>query len=260
MPGFESFSLAVILWIALAVLLAGYLQGALGFGFPFVATPMVAMVIDMRTAVITILLPTLATTVVTLVTSGPLGPVLKRFWMMPVYSILGALIGTWLFVAVPAAPYQLLLALIIIAYLNLDRIARGNWPLIRRHERAFGPLAGAAAGVFEGTANVAAPPLIIYYLALGLAPAMLVQALQICFMVGKATQFTVLTMYGGVTAAQWLATLPLIAIAVAAGFAGSRIRNRIDAQAFRVWVKRALLVIALALLAQYAYQQLARIF
>ena len=260
MPGFESFSLAVILWIALAVLLAGYLQGALGFGFPFVATPMVAMVIDMRTAVITILLPTLATTVVTLVTSGPLGPVLKRFWMMPVYSILGALIGTWLFVAVPAAPYQLLLALIIIAYLNLDRIARGNWPLIRRHERAFGPLAGAAAGVFEGTANVAAPPLIIYYLALGLAPAMLVQALQICFMVGKATQFTVLTMYGGVTAAQWLATLPLIAIAVAAGFAGSRIRNRIDAQAFRVWVKRALLVIALALLAQYAYQQLAHIF
>ncbi|TSA40409.1 MAG: sulfite exporter TauE/SafE family protein [Betaproteobacteria bacterium] len=257
MPGFESFSLAVILWIALAVLLAGYLQGARGFCFPFVATPMVAMVIDMRTAVITILLPTLATTIVTLFTSGPLGPVLKRFWMMPVYSILGALIGTWLFVAVPAAPYQLLLALIIIAYLNLDRIARGNWPLIRRHERAFGPLAGAAAGVFEGTANVAAPPLIIYYLALGLAPAMLVQALQICFMVGKATQFTVLTMYGGVTAAQWLATLPLIAIAVAAGFAGSRIRNRIDAQAFRVWVKRALLVIALALLAQYAYQQLA---
>jgi uncharacterized membrane protein YfcA len=260
MPGFESFSLAVMLWIALAVLLAGYLQGALGFGFPFVATPMVAMVIDMRTAVITILLPTLATTVVTLFTSGPLGPVLARFWMMPVYSILGALVGTWLFVAVPAAPYQLLLALIIIVYLNLDRIARGNWPLIRRHERAFGPLAGAAAGVFEGTANVAAPPLIIYYLALGLAPAILVQALQICFMVGKATQFTVLTVYGGVTAAQWLATLPLIAVAVAAGFAGSRIRDRIDAQAFRVWVKRALLVIALALLAQYAYQQLARIF
>jgi uncharacterized membrane protein YfcA len=259
MPGFESFSLAVMLWIALAVLLAGYLQGALGFGFPFVATPMVAMVIDMRTAVITILLPTLATTVVTLATSGPLGPVLKRFWMMPVYAILGALAGTWLFVAMPAAPYQLLLALIIIVYLNLDRIARGNWPLIRRHERAFGPLAGAAAGLFEGTANVAAPPLIIYYLALGLAPAMLVQALQICFMVGKATQFTVLTVYGGVTAAQWLGTLPLIAIGVAAGFAGSRIRNRIDAQVFRVWVKRALLVIALALLAQYAYQQLARV-
>ena len=247
-----------MLWIAAAVVLAGFIQGALGFGFPFIATPMLAMVTDMRTAVITLLLPTLATTVVTLATSGPLGPVLARFWMMPIYASLGALAGTWLFVAAPGAPYQLLLALIIIVYLNLDRIARGNWPLIRRHERAFGPLAGAAAGVFEGTANVAAPPLIIYYLALGLAPALLVQALQICFMVGKTTQFTVLTVYGGVTAAQWLATLPLIVVAVAASFGGVRVRSRIDAESFRIWVKRSLLVIALVLFAQYAYQQFAR--
>ena len=254
MPGFELFSLGIVLWLVAVVLLAGFIQGALGFGFPFVATPMVAMVVDMRTAIITILLPTLATVVITLVTSGPLGPVLKRFWMMPVYATLGALAGTWLFVAAPDAPYQLLLALIIIVYLNLDRIARGNWPLIRRHERAFGPLAGAAAGIFEGTANVAAPPLIIFYLALGLAPAMLVQALNICFLVGKSAQFAVLTARGGVTAAQWLATLPFVLISVAAFFAGARVRNRIDAPTFHVWVKRALLVIALVLFAQYAYQ------
>jgi len=237
-----------------AVLLAGFIQGALGFGFPFVATPMVAMVVDMRTAIITVLLPTFASVVITLVTSGPLGPVLKRFWMMPVYATLGALAGTWLFVAAPDAPYQLLLALIIIVYLNLDRIARGEWPLILRHERAFGSLAGAAAGLFEGTANVAVPPLIIYYLALGLSPAMMVQAMQLCFMVGKATQFSVLTLHGGVTAAQWLATLPLCVIAIAAGVGGARLRGRIDAAMFRKWVKRALWVIAFALLAQYAYQ------
>ena len=254
MPGFESFPLAVVLWIAIAVVLAGFIQGALGFGFPFVATPMIAMVTDMRAAIITVLLPTLATTVVTLFTSGPLRPVMARFWMMPVYAFLGALAGTGVFIAAPHAPYQLLLALIIIVYLNLDRIARGNWPLIRRHERAFGPLAGAAAGLFEGTANIAAPPLIIYYLALGLTPAMLVQALQICFMVGKTTQFTVLTVYGGVTVAQWLATLPLIAVAVAASFGGVRVRSHIAAETFRLWVKRALFLIALLLIAQHAYR------
>ncbi len=257
MPGFESFPLVAILWIFAVIALAGVIQGALGFGFPFIATPLVAMFADMRTAVVVILLPTLATTVVTLVTSGPLGPVLARFWRMPIYAFCGALAGTWLFISAPDAPYQLLLALIIVVYLNLDRIARGNWPLIRRHEQAFAPLAGAAAGLFEGTANVAAPPLIIYYLALGLAPALLVQALQICFMVGKATQFTVLTLHGGVTAAQWLATLPLVAVAVTTSYGGTRVRNRIDAETFRVWVKRALLVIALVLLVQYAYQQIA---
>ena len=250
----ESLPLAVILWLVLAVVLAGFIQGALGFGFPFIATPVVAMAVDMRTAVIIVLVPTLATVVVTLVTSGPLGPVMKRFWMMPVYATAGALAGTWLFVAAPDAPYQLLLALVIVVYLNLDRITRGEWPLIKRHERAFGPLVGTLAGLFEGTANVAAPPLIIYYLALGLGPALMVQAMQICFLVGKTSQFAVLTLHGGVTAAQWVATLPLTVVAVAAGFAGVRVRNRIDAVRFRHWVKRALALIAIALIAQYVYR------
>lgn len=254
MTTIESLPIAVILWLLLAVVLSGFIQGALGFGFPFIATPMVAMVVDMRTAIIIVLLPTLASVLITLVTSGPLGPVLKRFWMMPVYATLGALAGTLLFVAAPDAPYQLLLALIIVVYLNLDRITRGEWPLIKRHERAFGPLVGAAAGLFEGTANVAAPPLIIYFLALGLTPAMMVQAMQLCFMVGKTTQFTVLTLHGGVSPAQWLATLPLCVIAVAAGFGGARMRDRIDAAMFRRWVKRALAIIATALLAQYIYR------
>ncbi len=253
MFGFESITPGVIFWIVLAVTLAGFIQGTLGFGFPFIATPMVAMVADMRTAVITILLPTLATTIVTLFTCGPLKPVLQRFWMMPLYAFCGALAGTWIFVAAPTFPYQLLLAAIILVYLNLDRIAHGEWPLLRRHERAFAPFAGAAAGLFEGTANVAAPPLIIYYLALGLTPAMLVPALQICFMIGKTTQFGVLTLHGGVGMAQWAATLPLVAFAIAGVFGGTRIRSRIDAATYRVWVKRALLGIALALLLQYGW-------
>ena len=253
MTAIESLPLAVILWLVLAVVIAGFIQGALGFGFPFIATPMVAMMVDMRTAIIIVLLPTLASVVITLVTSGPLGEVMKRFWMMPVYATFGALAGTWLFVAAPDAPYQLLLALIIVIYLNLDRITQGDWPLLKRHERAFGPLAGVAAGLFEGTANVAAPPLIIYYLALGLSPVMMVQAMQLCFLVGKAAQFTVLTLHGGVSSAQWLATLPLCVIAVAAGFGGARVRGRIDATMFRKWVKRALALIAFALLAKYGY-------
>ncbi len=257
MAGYEAFPLAMLLWVVAAIALAGLLHGALGFGFPFVATPLVAMASDMRTAVITVLLPTLAVTFVTMATSAPLRPVLTRFWMMPLYAILGAFIGTWIFVATPDAPYSLLLALLIIGYLNFDRLARGNWPLVRRHERAFAPLAGIAGGIFEGTVNVAAPPLIIFYLALGLAPATLVQALCICFMVGKATQFAVLSTRGGVGASQWVATLPFALVGVATFFAGLSVRNRIDAQAFRRWVKRALLAIALVLLAQYAYQQVA---
>jgi uncharacterized membrane protein YfcA len=255
MMPFESFSAGLLAWIACVMLVSGLIQGSLGFGFPFIATPLVAMVSDMRTAIVVVLLPTLATICVALFTSGPLRVTLARFWMMPLYMIVGSAAGTWLFVSAPDAPYSFLLALLTLTYLGFDRLGRTEWPIVRRHERAFAPLAGVTAGFFEGTANVAAPPLIIFYLALGLAPAALVQALNICFLVGKTTQLTVLATRGGVGAAEWLATLPFVVIGVAGSYAGVRIRNRIDAQTFRIWVKRALFVIALVLVAQYAYSR-----
>lgn len=253
----ESLSLALLAWVAGVILIAGLLQGALGFGFPFVATPLIALVTDMRTAVVAVLLPTLATICVALFSSGPLTATLARFWAMPLYAMVGAAAGTWVFVSAPEAPYTLVLALLTLFYLSLDYLGRADWPVVRRHERAFAPLSGLMSGIFEGTANVAAPPLIIYYLALGLAPVMLVQALNICFLVGKTTQLSILATRGGVGLDEWLATLPLVAIGVAGSLVGVRIRNRIDAAVFRAWVKRALLVIALGLIAQYGYSRFA---
>jgi uncharacterized membrane protein YfcA len=253
----ESLSLALLAWVAAVILIAGFLQGALGFGFPFVATPLIALVTDMRTAVVAVLLPTLATICVALFSSGPLAATLARFWAMPLYAMLGAAAGTWVFVSAPEAPYSLLLAVLTLFYLGFDYLGRADWPVVRRHERAFAPLSGLTSGIFEGTANVAAPPLIIYYLALGLTPVMLVQALNICFLVGKTTQLSVLATRGGVGLDEWLATLPLVAVGVAGSLVGVRIRNRIDAVVFRGWVKRALLVIALGLIAQYVYSRFA---
>ena len=250
---FDTLAVGLLAWVACVVLIAGLLQGALGFGFPFVATPLIALMSDMRTAIVLVLLPTLATICVALFTSGPLRATLARFWMMPLYMILGSAAGTWVFVSAPDAPYTLVLALLTLFYLSLDRLGRAEWAVVKRNERAFAPLSGISAGIFEGTANVAAPPLIILYLSLSLTPTMLVQALNICFLAGKTTQFTVLTLRGGVGMDEWLATLPLVAIGVAGSFAGVRIRNRIDAATFRLWVKRALFAIALVLLGQYVY-------
>jgi uncharacterized membrane protein YfcA len=253
----EVFSTGLALWIAAVMLIAGLVQGTLGFGFPFIATPLIALASDMRTAIVVVLLPTLATGLVALSASGPLKATLARFWMMPLYQVIGAAAGTWLFVSAPDLPYLLVLALMTLVYLNLDRLGRANWPIVMRHERRFAPLSGVVSGMFEGTANVAAPPLIIFYLALGLTPAMMVQAMNLSFFVGKTTQFAVMTAGGGVTAAQWLATLPFVVLGMAASFTGVRLRDRIDAPTYRTWVKRALFVISIALLAQYAYSLLA---
>src|SRR5436190_21780378 len=164
MFGFETLTLALIAWIAVVMLVAGFAQGSLGLGFPTLATPLIALATDIRTAVIFVLLPCLATVITSAARSGRFRQSLAEFWMMPLYAFAGALIGTRLFIEFPGFPYALLLAGVILVYLNLDRLGTGESPRMRRHQRAFGALFGVLAGVSEGTANVAAPPLIIYYL------------------------------------------------------------------------------------------------
>jgi uncharacterized membrane protein YfcA len=253
MPGFETLTLALIAWIAIVMLGAGLVQGALGLGFPTLATPLIALVTDIRTAVILVLLPCLATVITSAARSGRFRQTLAEFWTMPVCAFAGAIVGTQLFIAFPGFPYALLLAGIILVYLNLDRLGTGESQRMRRHSRAFGVLFGFLAGVSEGTANVAAPPLIIYYLGIGLAPSTMVQAMNICFITGKATQFATLATSGGVPIVQWAATLPFAVLGSAGAWYGVRIRNRIDAVTYRRWVRGALYAIAGLLIGEYVY-------
>lgn len=253
MPGFESLSPALILWVIAVIALAGLIHGALGLGFPIVATPLIALVADLRTAIILILLPCMAAVLASILKGQGLRAVLAEFWPMPIYMFVGALIGTRMFIAYPEAPFPLLLAILVLFYLNLDRLGKTDWAAIKKHRRLAGAVSGIIAGAFEGSTNAAAPPLIIYFLALGLSPSAMVQALNICFITGKTTQFVTLATVGGVAVTQWLVTLPLAMIAAGTVLAGIRIRGRVDAITYRGWLKKALFVIALLLLAQYAY-------
>lgn len=252
LPGFETLTYALIAWIALVMLVSGVVQGALGLGFPTLATPLIALVTDIRTAVLLVLLPCIATILIALFRSGSVGTALSKFWMMPLYMIVGAAIGTRLFIAFPAFPYALLLAAMILVYLNLDRVG-GERPSVRRHSGPFGLVAGITAGLTEGTANVASPALIVYYLAIGVQPTLFVQALNMCFLVGKSTQFATLASAGGVSATQWAMTLPFAVVAGAGAWYGVRVRGRIDAASYRWWVRTALFAIAAILIAQYLY-------
>jgi uncharacterized membrane protein YfcA len=253
MPGFESLSIAVLMWIALVLAFAGVVQGALGLGFPMVATPLIAAVSDMRTAVVLVLIPCIAATVINVILSGQFLPTLKKFWFMPLCMIAGAFIGARLFVAFPAFPYAMLLAGVILAYLYLDRIGRAEWALVQQYPVACGVFFGFIAGLSEGTANIAAPMLVMYLFSLGVDRTTFVQVLNLCFSVGKPTQLVVLTTEGGVTWLQWAMTLPFAAIVAATTVAGINIRSRIDTASYRRWLLNVLFVIAIALLIQHAY-------
>lgn len=256
MPGFESLSPWLVAYVALVIAVAGWVQGALGLGFPMIATPLIAAASNMQFAVVMVLLPCVATIIVSIVRSPGSLDMLRRFWWMSLVALAGAAVGARLFVLYPQFPYALLLAGVILFYLNLERLGLAHWPLMERHDKAFGLGFGLLAGISETTANIAAPPLVIYYLGIALPPLLLVPAMNISFLVGKTTQFATLAPSGIATAELWLWTLPLAVVATVTSWLGTRVRSRIDGPTYRVWMRRMLLTMALILLVQVAWRYL----
>src|SRR6185503_14108371 len=245
-------SLEVLIFLALVCLLAGWVHGALGFGFPLVATPLAALMIDMKSA-ITLLAPvTLVLVILSALRGGRLGDLVRRFWFMPVGIALGAWLGTRLLLAVPPEPFMLVLALVLLVYLNLDRLGHGESAAVQRLRAPLGFLFAFVAGVCEAIANVAGPILFVYFMLLGAAPSQVVQTLNMCFTVGKGSQVATLAAAGALSAATWAAVAGLTVPAVAALAAGMRVRDRIDAQTYRSWLRKALWVMVVLLLLQFS--------
>jgi uncharacterized protein len=247
----------VIAFVALACLLSGFAHGALGFGFPMVATPIVALAIDIKSAIALLAPITLVLTVISAFRGVGLGSIVREFWFLPLATALGAWLGTRILLAMPPEPFLLVLAAVILLYLNMDRVGRGRSVLVQRFRVPFGMALGLLAGICEAVANVAGPILLIYFMLLGLAPLQIVQTLNLCFSLGKGAQTATWALSGEMGARTWLVVGALVIPSVAALLAGMRVRNRIDATTYRRWLRGALWVMALLLLAQFSTRALA---
>jgi uncharacterized membrane protein YfcA len=238
-------------FVALACLVSGFAHGALGFGFPIVATPLVALVIDVKSAIGLIAPITLVLVIISAIRGGSVVAIARRFWYLPPMLIVGSWLGTLLLLAAPPEPFLLVLALVMVVYLNLDRLGHGSSPLVQRYEVPVGMALGFLAGIFESIANVAGPMLLIYFLLLGLGAAQMVQTLNLCFTVGKGTQVITWVAAGAMSPAAWAAVACLVIPSVVALFVGMRLRDRIDAATYRAWLRKALWVMTALLVGQF---------
>ncbi|MDQ2695452.1 MAG: TSUP family transporter [Pseudomonadota bacterium] len=244
---------ASLLLALAAVALAGLVHGTLGIGFPMVATPLIALGTDVRTAILLTLAPTLAVNILSILRGGRWRESLGRHWPVAVFVLIGSVAGTRLLIGVDPAPFKLLLAAMIGVYLATSAHPRQEWwGWIGRCRRLAAAGFGLAAGLLAGVVNVAVPVLIIYFSELQLAPLALVQILNLCFMAGKIAQAGTFALTGHLSAAILLWSLPLAAMAVAALWAGMALRQRVDAGTYRRWLRRGLLVIAGLLVLQFA--------
>ena len=229
MPLLNELTYALIVWAFVAVLSAGLVHGTLGLGFPLVATPLLALAFDVRTAIIATLLPTVAVNIASVLRGGRWSESVGLFWPLAVWAVVGSLVGTQVLILSDPAPFKLLLAALVLLYLATARFGNLSMRWAEEHKNLSMFVFGMLAGLAAGTTNVMVPILIIYTLELRLAPTVMVQTFNLCFLAGKLAQIAVFGVSGWLTLDLVLTTLPLAFVALLALYAGIAVRDKTPA-------------------------------
>jgi uncharacterized membrane protein YfcA len=248
------FAPAMIVAFVAIIILGAVAHGAIGFGFPLISTPLVALLIDVKTAVLITLVPNIAVNVVSILRGGNWRASIGKHWAMPVWVVLGTVVGTHILLVAPPELLQILLAAMIVVFLSQDKIRRLDWTWITRRPGISGAVFGVVAGLFSGAVNVAAPPLVIYFMMQGLPAVAMTQILNLCFMAGKTIQAATLSLAGPGGLRLFTASLPLTVLAIAALFVGIRLQQRMGPAVYLKILRVTLIAFVILLLGQAAIE------
>lgn len=102
---------------SLIIFISSLVHGSIGFGFPMIATPLLAMVTDMKTAILYIAIPTLLINLISIYSEGNFLQAVKRFYPLALMGMIGSAIGTQILIYSGTDFFKLLLALSIFLYL-----------------------------------------------------------------------------------------------------------------------------------------------
>jgi len=233
--------------VVLILVLAAFVHGAFGFGFPLIATPLLVLGLEPRTAILVTLVPTICINLVSIAGESHWRDALRRFWPIPVFTMAGSILGTRMLLAVDPEPLRALLALVLVAYLVADRFIGSSGP--ERKVPKWGLVVlGLGMGLMAGVVNVFAPIVVVFALYTRMDPLLMVAAFNLSFVTSKTGQLTTFYANGAVdpailTLSLW--ALPPVTLSL---WVGIRLRKRIDPQAYKGLLRYALWAIAFLLI------------
>lgn len=233
------------------MLFSGLVHGTLGLGFPMVATPMLAVFFDVRTAILLTLLPTAAVNIASIWNSRDSLTNVRQFLPLTGFVLIGSLVGAYVLAIVDPAPFRLVLAGLILLYLwsNISGRVPRRW--LSANLFFAMALFGLLGGFAGGTTNVMVAVLIVFFLSLDTPRATMVPVLNSCFLVGKLSQIAVLSLAGFVSLTLLVETTPLAIAGVIALWFGQRLREKIALDLYRRLLHGLLVLLALTLMLQF---------
>ncbi len=241
----------ILFWMLPVMVFSGLVHGALGLGFPMVATPIIAVFLDVKLAILITLLPTAVVNVASIRSQNGFTSVVEKYWPLAIACLVGAMAGAYVLTVADASAFRLLLALLILIFLWTQY--RGRLP---RHWFTTFPFTvligmGLLAGFAAGTTNVMVAILIIYFVSMGIQRSEMVSAMNLCFLIGKICQIVVFFAAGLMNFVLLIKTLPLALTAFVALKYGQKIGDQIPQQRYTALLRFLLAALAVVLLWQF---------
>lgn len=238
----------IIVGGVIAALLSGFIKGTIGFGFPTIGTPVLALFVDVKTAVAVLVPPNIVLDSLQARRGGAgFRATARRLAPLLLFGAAGMVLGTRLLVVLPERVVGGVLGAFLIVFVLLT--VTGVRPYVApARERWLSPPVGLLAGIVGGITNVPGTPLILYFYALGLPKAEFVRWVAISFIAYKLVQLVALAWYGAFTLSLIPATIGVTAVALGAFYLGLRVQDRLEQKAFNRVVLGFLAALGLALL------------
>jgi hypothetical protein len=222
--------------MAAVVLVAAFIKGAIGFGFPALGTPLLSLAVDVKTAVVLLILPNIVMDGIQFVRRGTPLATVRRFGLLLASGGVGMVLGTRVLTLLSPRAATLILGLFVLAFVTLN--ATGLAPKVPAHwEPWLSPPAGVA-GVIGGVTNAPAPALVLYFHGIGLSKHDFISSVAFTFFFYKLVQLGAVTWYGLLPWSLLWVSMALTVVALAGFAVGLRVQDRLDQRTFN----RAVLV------------------
>jgi uncharacterized protein len=246
----------LLILIAAAFLLAGFVKGVLGLGLPTVAMGLLAVSMPPPQALAIVVVPAVVTNIWQTFVGPYLRDIIRRLWPL----MIGTVVGIWLNSGMLTGPYArygaIVLGIMLVIYAIVG-LTRFSFHVARRNEKWIGGIVGVVTGMVSAATGVQVLPSMPFMQAIGMEKDELVQALGVFFTVATVSLAFNLTSAGLLTAATALPGAIAMVASFVGMFIGQAVRTRLEPEAFRRWFLISMILLGIYLAGSAVYNVVA---
>jgi uncharacterized protein len=243
----------LLIFIAAAFLLAGFVKGTLGLGLPTVAMGLLAVTMPPAQALAIVIVPAVVTNIWQTFVGPYLRDIIRRLWPLMV----GTVAGIWLnrgMLTGPYARYGAIVLGVLLAIYAIVGLSKFSFRVARRNEKWVGGIVGLTTGMISASTGVQVIPSMPFMQALGMEKDELVQALGVFFTVATVTLAFNLSSEGLLTAATAVPGAIAMACSFAGMFIGQAVRSKLPPESFRRWFLISMILLGIYLAGSAVYE------